>query len=144
MQDAMDKRIRHSLEEWVALGHHREHYDSLEAIACDLNVSKEQLAYFFSHTVGQKFLSWRKSIRIEDAKILLLTRKDLSITQIGTLVGIPDKSDFRRQFYEITGCFPFEWRASGGRMKKVMKTRKTDTNYGQFRNRLSKSSNVRP
>lgn len=114
MQDVLDRRIRYSLDEWVSLGHHRDHYDSLDEIAGELNVSKEQLTYFFSHKVGKKFFSWRKCIRIEDAKVLLLTREDLSITQIGTLVGIPDKSDFRRQFHEITGCYPYEWRASGG------------------------------
>lgn len=123
LQDTLDRRIRHSIEEWVALGHHRDHYDSLEAIAGELNVSKEQLSYFFSHQVGKKFLTWRKSLRIEDAKTLLLTREDLSITQIGTLVGIPDKSDFRRQFYEITGCYPYEWRASGGQFMKAGKKR---------------------
>lgn len=124
MQGLLDRRIRRSIDEWVALGHHRDNYDSLDAIAADLNVSKEQLSYFFSHTVGQRFSSWRKSIRIEDAKILLLTRDDLSITQIGTLVGIPDKSNFRRQFYEITGCFPCEWRASGGHLCGFVKSRR--------------------
>lgn len=122
MQGLLDRRIRRSIDEWVALGHHRDNYDSLDAIAADLNVSKEQLSYFFSHTVGQRFSSWRKSIRIEDAKILLLTRDDLSVTQIGTLVGIPDKSNFRRQFYEITGCFPCEWRASGGHLCGFVKS----------------------
>lgn len=121
-QEQLDRRLRSALAEWVKMGRHREQYDSLEDIAADLNCSKEQLTYYFAHSVGMKFYTWRKHIRIEDAKNLLLTRKDLSVTRIGTIVGIPDKSDFRRQFYEITGCYPYDWRTSGN--KKEYKKQK--------------------
>ena len=51
-----------------------------------------------------------QEIAIEEAKKLLLEDRDIPTLIIGEAVGICDKSNFRRQFKEITGCTPAEWR----------------------------------
>ena len=70
----------------------------------------DELSLFFRIQTGKNFLKWRKERRIEEAKKLLLEDRDIPTLIIGEAVGICDKSNFRRQFKEITGCTPAEWR----------------------------------
>lgn len=69
-----------------------------------------ELSLFFRIQTGKNFLKWRKERRIEEAKKLLLEDRDIPTLIIGEAVGICDKSNFRRQFKEITGFTPAEWR----------------------------------
>ena len=89
---------------------YREFGTSLDDVASEMNVERDQLALYFSVVKKTKFLSWRKKLRIDEAKALLLDFPDLPVNAIGALVGIPDHSDFRRQFFELVGCFPQQWR----------------------------------
>lgn len=108
--EIIERRLNSSLEKWVREGKHRNPDQPMEHVAKEMDVTKEELSFHFTHRIGKKFYAWRKQLRIEDAKVLLEKREDLSITQIGHLIGINDVSDFRRQFYEITGCYPQQWR----------------------------------
>ena len=83
---------------------------TMQEIADDLQISREDLSLFFRIQPGKNFLKWRKERRIEEAKKLLLEDRDIPTLIIGEAVGICDKSNFRRQFKEITGCTPAEWR----------------------------------
>lgn len=83
---------------------------SIDEIAKDLGIKKQQLSLHFRLTTGKAFLQWRKEMRIEEAKKMLLDDRTIPTSFIGEAVGIEDKSNFRRQFKEITGCTPSEWR----------------------------------
>lgn len=83
---------------------------SLEEVAEKLGLSKEDLSRYFRLHAGKNFLQWRRAIRIEEAKRQLLENKNIPTAFIGESVGIPDKSNFRRQFKRETGYTPAEWR----------------------------------
>ena len=77
---------------------------------------------------GERFLTIRKRLRIEDAKELLLKRPYLTQTEISRRIGFSDKSDFRRAFKDETGYSPNNWRESGGNVWKcrIRKIRESD------------------
>lgn len=83
---------------------------SMQEIADEMHISREKLSLLFRVRTGKCFLKWRKEQRIEEAKKLLLEDRTVPTLFIGEAVGIADKSNFRRQFKEITGCTPAEWR----------------------------------
>lgn len=83
---------------------------TMQEIADELQIGREELSLFFRIQTGKNFLKWRKERRIEEAKKLLLEDRDIPTLIIGEAVGICDKSNFRRQFKEITGFTPAEWR----------------------------------
>lgn len=83
---------------------------TMAEVADELKVKRQELSLFFRVKYGQSFRQWRKTRRIEEAKKMLLEKKDIPASVIGEAVGIEDKSNFRRQFKEITGCTPTEWR----------------------------------
>ena len=83
---------------------------TMQEIADELQIGREELSLFFRIQTGKNFLKWRKERRIEEAKKLLLEDRDIPTLIIGEAIGICDKSNFRRQFKEITGYTPAEWR----------------------------------
>lgn len=75
-----------------------------------LDVTREELNSYCRQVLGMNFLSWKKRLRIDEARLLLVSRPEMSASAIGKEVGIFDKSDFRRQFRSIVGCSPVEYR----------------------------------
>ena len=104
-----DARIMLKMEQWVRDKKWRED-KTMQQIAGELGLSREELSYFFRIHVGKHFLQWRKELRIEDAKKMLLDDKSIPTLLIAESVGINDKSNFRRQFKEVTGYTPAQWR----------------------------------
>ena len=83
---------------------------TMKQVADSLGITREELGSYTWSLCGKSFLQWRKELRIEEAKRLLLDNRETPANLIGEQVGIGDKSNFRRQFREIAGCTPAEWR----------------------------------
>ena len=83
-------------------------------IAADIGVPEAQLNRFIRSWYDKGVLSWRKELRIEEAKRLLLSLPDVPVSEIGRLVGIEDKSNFRKQFTELVRMSPRAWREEHG------------------------------
>lgn len=84
---------------------------SMGDVADLFGISKEELSWYCRSTFGESFLSVRKDLRIHEARRLISERPDLPLRTIGEMVGINDKTNFRRQFYEVLGITPYEWRS---------------------------------
>jgi AraC-like DNA-binding protein len=108
------RRLEKALEKWVEEKRYREYDKSRDEIARELNTTKEMLHLYFVDVLGVDFKSWRTLHRVEDAKTLLLEKKNLSVNMIGEMAGFSDRSNFHRQFTKIVGCSPKQWRDSDG------------------------------
>ena len=106
--------IRKTLDEWVRQKKYREYDKSREEVAHELGTTREMLHLYFTEKVGQDFRSWRTDLRINDAKQMLLDKRDTSINLIGEMVGFSDRSNFHRQFSKLVGCSPKRWRDTAG------------------------------
>ncbi len=113
------QRLEKALEKWVEQKNYREYDRTRDQIAEELNTSKEFLHFYFINRVGVDFRTWRTNLRIEEAKRLLLEKKDASINIIAEVSGFSDKSNFHRQFVKIVGCSPKQWRESGGNPAQI-------------------------
>ena len=114
IQRRIDVRTARALERWTR---DRRHLlpTSMEDVAAELNVSKEQLSHFFRMFYNVSFLRWRKELRIAEAERLLAENPEISLDRLGYEVGIPDKSNMRRQFLEVTGKTPAQWLKEAGK-----------------------------
>lgn len=83
---------------------------SRDDIAASLGTDRSFLSSFFHDCMKIEFRVWRTQLRIEEAKKLLLDNPDVSVSKIGQMVGIPDRSNFQRKFIEQVGSSPKEWR----------------------------------
>lgn len=115
-----DARTKVGLEKWVKDRGYADPRSDMGAVAEQIGVSPLQLSYYFRVIVGKTFLAWRKEIRIREAQMLLVQYPEKSVASIGEAVGITDKSNFRRQFVEVTGMTPIAYRKMllGGAEKK--------------------------
>ena len=102
----VDKR----LGDWVAAGKYKLNYSSIDDILKELDVTSDELSYFCATRFGKSFLTWRKELRIEEAKRMLVDYPRIPAYKIGKSLGIADKADFRHQFKSATGMTPSEWR----------------------------------
>ena len=109
------KRLEQALQVWVSEKRYRECSIRREEVASQLNTTREFLNSYFKHVKKMDFNSWRTSLRVEDAKKILLDRDDLPISLVGELVGFSDRSNFHRQFTTLVGCSPKKWRESSGK-----------------------------
>ncbi|MDA8442690.1 MAG: helix-turn-helix domain-containing protein, partial [Peptococcaceae bacterium] len=73
------------------------------------NMSERQLRRLFSHYFGLGIKEYVTAFRIEKAKELL-QNPTLSISQVGSLVGLSDKSQFCKTFKALMGVSPSEFR----------------------------------
>lgn len=111
-------RLDIAIDKWVKDKKFREYDKSRDDIARELNTTKEILHMYFMTKVGVDFRTWRTQQRIEDAKVLLLERKSLSVNLIGEMAGFSDRANFYRQFVKFVGCSPKEWRECKGKISK--------------------------
>jgi AraC-like DNA-binding protein len=94
---------------------YREYDKSRDDIVRELGTTKEMLHLYFATVKGKDFKTWRTELRIEEAKKLLLEKRDVSVNIIGEVSGFSDRSNFHRQFVKIVGCSPKQWRETNGR-----------------------------
>ena len=105
-------KILDALYHWTAGRKYCVNYPSYDALAQDLDVSREQLGWFFSEVLDTKFMSFRKRQKLAYAAFLMRQDATMPAAAAGQEAGIADKSDFRRQFTEVFKMSPEDWRAS--------------------------------
>ncbi|WP_438449302.1 response regulator transcription factor [Gorillibacterium sp. sgz5001074] len=86
----------------------------LEEAAQHLGISCSYFSLLFKQHLGETFLEHVTRERIGKAK-RLLAETDKSVTQIGKLVGYPDRRYFTRVFHKLERCSPSEYREQAGR-----------------------------
>ena len=111
------KRLEKAMKVWIEHKRHRECSLSREDVASELNTSTAFLNAYFNDVLKSDFYTWRTSLRIEDAKKILLEETGLPVSLVGEMVGINDRSNFHRQFKKVTGLSPRQWRESYGTPK---------------------------
>lgn len=83
---------------------------TLHELADTLHISEQYLSHLFHSETGITFRSYLKKYRIDKA-IELMQLSELSLTQIGELVGYADYAYFSRMFRSVTGISPKYYRA---------------------------------
>ena len=101
-QESVHRAIRYMQE------HYMENID-IGSLANELGFHSAYLTRLFNRYVGETPLKYLTSIRIEEAKKLLLD-SSLSIADVGERVGYPDQFHFSKIFRKTTGVNPSAFR----------------------------------
>ena len=104
------RKVREAVNRWILRRGFAKELPTLEQIADDIGVPAELLSIYIRTRTRKSVLSWRKELRIREARRLLLRFPDLPVSVIGEMAGIGDKSNFKRQFCQATGMTPRRWR----------------------------------
>jgi transcriptional regulator GlxA family with amidase domain len=109
-QRRMQQQIGDAVDKWIVQKGYTKTLPTVEAIAQDIGVPADQLSIYIRVRSRKSVLTWRKELRIWEARELLRFFPDLPISVIGEMVGIDDKTNFKRQFLQIVGTTPRDWR----------------------------------
>jgi len=105
-----EEALKKALEKWVEDKGFQSADMSRDEIAEHLGTDRDFLTYFFYSHMKIEFRVWRTQLRINEAKSLLIKYPNMSVSKIGHMVGIPDRSNFQKKFMELTNFSPTEWR----------------------------------
>ncbi|MFW5437272.1 AraC family transcriptional regulator [Paenibacillus apiarius] len=83
---------------------------SLDDMEARLHASKYHLIKSFKQVTGLTIFEYVTRRRISQAKMLLLSFPDVTVTQIGLQAGFKDASHFSRTFKSLVGMTPNEYR----------------------------------
>ncbi len=116
-QSRMQHRTAEAVRAWLDQKGYTKALATQQAIAADIGVPSDQLRIYIRIRHHCSVLAWRKELRVLEACQLLLDYPDLPISVIGEMVGISDRSNFKRMFGQSKGMSPRAWRekhATGG------------------------------
>jgi YesN/AraC family two-component response regulator len=95
-----------------ALGFIREHFTepiTFAQVARETRLSKFHFCRLFRRQVGASFREYLHGLRIDRAK-LLLSERQLTVTEVAYAVGFSDLSHFDKMFHRIVGTSPTGYR----------------------------------
>ena len=94
-------------------------FASVSEAARSMGIDDFDLDHYCKTKLKCGFLHWRKEYRIKKAVELIREDPYRSLNSIACEVGIDDKSNFRRAFFDITGISPGEYREIARRQKEA-------------------------
>lgn len=108
--DPEKEKIRKQMVEWILYRKYWDRNDRMDTICEKCGVPRNEVVSFVKNLSGKKYVSLRKELRVQDAIEMLDEHTELSIQDISRMVGLTDKSNFRRDFSSVKGTTPFKWR----------------------------------
>jgi len=89
-------------------------YLSLNLLSNELDLSEGYISQVINKSMDQNFTDFINSLRVEDAKVMLLSEdfKNYTILSIGLESGFNSKSSFYTAFKKFTGKTPLEYKKS--------------------------------
>ncbi|MBO4595524.1 MAG: AraC family transcriptional regulator [Bacteroidales bacterium] len=101
--------VTFALHRWVEDRRYCAPDADMKAVAQELGISRDRLSNYCLRILGKSFLTWRKELRIAESQRLMRDNPDASLTVLAEKVGL-DRANFRRQFNEVCGCSPQQWK----------------------------------
>ena len=109
-QGSWQEQLSGSLEAWVLSRGYISPNITLGTLARQLATNQTYLSRYINTTKGLTFKQWIGALRIAEAQKLLAGNPEIAIDDIYRRVGISSRSSFFRQFTDVTGMAPGEYR----------------------------------
>lgn len=103
-------QLEKAIEKWEMQKLFVEPGITIDQVATQLRSNRTYVSTHMNLHRKMTFKEWINDLRINEAKNLLVEHPDMPVSQIGAMVGLPDKSNFGRQFTRLTGKSPQAWR----------------------------------
>jgi len=98
------------LEKWIAAKCYKQCGITINKVAEQLNTNRTYISNFINSTEKMNFNRWLNSLRIEEAKVMLRSNKDILLSDLADDLGYTDQSCFSKQFKMKEGQTPLNWR----------------------------------
>ena len=109
-EEEYNRMFKEKLEKWISDKGYMQKDLCVDDIADTFGISRDYLRYFFRTYVHTDFRTWRSSLRIKEAKKLMLQYPEYNFSKISEMVGFNHRANFFNQFVKLEGMSPSEWR----------------------------------
>jgi len=82
---------------------------SISTFASEIGICRRQLSAYLGGHLGCTFRSWITSVRVEEAKKIILSNPDMKAEAVAETCGFSSRSFFQTSFKNVTGMTPLEW-----------------------------------
>ncbi|MCR5003760.1 MAG: helix-turn-helix domain-containing protein [Bacteroidales bacterium] len=100
---------KNRIEEWILSKGYRDSIPCHE-LSFRLHIDAETLNYYFKEYWRMTFRELRCHLRVLEAKDIMVRKPEIPITSVAQMVGIRDRSDFRKAFLRHSGMTPLQWK----------------------------------
>ena len=83
---------------------------TIKDVAMEIGTNQNYLSTYLNNHLDVTFQVWLNTLRIEEAKMILLNGEKISIEEVGLKVGFSQSYNFSKWFKTITGTTPFRFR----------------------------------
>ena len=94
---------------WVEAKKYLKEQFTIEDLAIALGTNKYYLSRFIKDNYDMNFSNWISSLRLEEAKKLMLSDKEMKLEDIAFAVGFSSLSYFSKVFTRLEGSTPSVW-----------------------------------
>ena len=108
--DRIQNNLSQLIEQWMKCKSYTEPNITIVSLSNVLNTNRTYLSAYINNNMQMNFNTWINFLRIEEAKEILKSERNLSISDVASMLGYSDHSSFSRQFKKITGYSPVRWR----------------------------------
>lgn len=103
-------KIRLLINNWVENREYLKHDISIEKLGKLIGINRTYVSNYINDTYNLNFNTWVHSMRIAEAKKIILSSSDMSMGQVAIITGYADQAHFSKQFKMITGMSPVKWK----------------------------------
>lgn len=110
----IDEKIGNAVNQWIEQKKFCTPELNIKEVANEIGTNHNYLSQYINNHLGMTFQVWLNTLRIEESKMLLLSKEKKSIEQIAYVVGFTQLYNYSRWFKTVTGTTPFQYRKQGG------------------------------
>jgi AraC-like DNA-binding protein len=104
------KPLENNLKVWLDEKQFLQSGVTIEDVASKIGTNRSYLSEHINSNIGKTFRQWINELRIDEAKNWMRQYPEMTLNEIASHVGYTDKSNFIRQFKQLTSATPNEWR----------------------------------
>ena len=102
------QRIKHAVERWIECGGYLKSGMNMPSVASEIGIPQYQLTSWLRQQ-NCKYSEWMTSLRIEEAKRVIVSHPDWSNESVAEHCGFSDRTYFQKKFKEKTGMTPADY-----------------------------------
>lgn len=109
LDEAKLRRIDFAVNKFIQDGIYLRSGITLKDAAALMNISRRLLRIWLKNTDYDKFTNWIVSLRIEQAKQMILQNPHMNSKEIADYCGFCDRQYYQHQFRKLVGITPAQW-----------------------------------
>lgn len=110
----MSEKIGGMVDKWVSEKNFCRAEINIKDVAREIGTNYTYLSSYINNCLNQTFQVWLNTLRIEESKTILRDERNLSIEEVGSMVGFEKSYNFSKWFRTVTGTTPRQWRKETG------------------------------